>query len=202
MHVVMRAAAISLLPIMNGCVSISTPGAGGVLTGKLIVQWAGENKFIYLPDPDDPLVFVSTDKKRIVPQRMYTDGGSVPPIFWSVPGFSPWGYGPAYIIHDWLFEQHHCRYEGWTEISFEDSARILGETIDTLVARGDVAPNPVARQLIEQGVRTGLARQRWSAANDCSSPPAQAPGSPGGRSRMAPTGPIILRLDFSSPRRI
>ena len=58
------------------------------------------------------------------------------------------GLRPAYIIHDWLFEQHHCRYSGWAEVSFEDSARILGEVIDTLMLKGDVPPNPEARSLI------------------------------------------------------
>jgi hypothetical protein len=95
--------------VLSGCATLTQPRPGGMLTGKLIVQWAGENQFIYLPDPDDPLTFVTSDQRRIVPQRMYTDGGSVPTVFWALPGFSPWGYGPAYIIHDWLFEQHHCR---------------------------------------------------------------------------------------------
>jgi hypothetical protein len=168
------------------------PGPGGTLSGKLIVQWAGENQFIYLPDAADPLTFVSSDGRHIVPARMYTDGGSVPPIFWSLPGLSPWGYGPAYIIHDWLFEQHHCRYPGWETVTFDDSARILGEVIDTLMNRGDAPRNPEARILIEQGVRTGIARKLWD-TRVCKVPPAIA-------RRAAPSGPVLLRLDLSRPR--
>jgi hypothetical protein len=123
---------------------------------------------------------------------MYTDGGSAPPVFWALPGFSPWGYGPAYIIHDWLFEQHHCRYPGWEDISFHDSARLLGEGIDTLMKEGDVPPNPEARYLIEQGVRTGIARNLWE-NGVCEQP------SPRAR-RPAPSGPVILRIDFSQRR--
>jgi hypothetical protein len=151
----------------------------------------GENRFIYLPDARDPLTFVASDGTRIVPERMYTDGGSIPPVFWAVQGFSQWGYGPAYIIHDWLFEQHRCRYQGWEAISFEDSARILGEVIDTLMARGDVPPNPTARNMIEIGVRTGIARAAWDQPDACN-PPASV------RARRAVrAGPVIMRLDFS-----
>jgi hypothetical protein len=42
----------------------------------------------------------------IVPETMYTDGGSVPQILWGIPGLSPWALGPAYIIHDWIFLVH------------------------------------------------------------------------------------------------
>jgi hypothetical protein len=186
-------AGAALALALSGCATLTQPGPGGTLTGKLIVQWAGENQFIYLPDPDDPLTFVTSDQRRIVPQRMYTDGGSVPPVFWALPGFSPWGYGPAYIVHDWLFEQHHCRYSGWTEVSFEDSARILGEVIDTLMRKGDVPPNPEARYLIKQGVRSGIARHLWD-NGACKTPPAIA------SRRTAPSGPVLLRLDFSRQR--
>lgn len=191
------AASVSLM--LGGCISLSQPGPGGTLSGKLIVQWAGENKFIYLPDSLDPLTFVTTDNKRIVPRTMYTDGGSIPPIFWSVRGLSPWGYGPAYVVHDWLFEQHRCLYQGWEEITFSDSARILGEVIDTLMKRGDVPPNHEARSLIEQGVRTGVARALWDKQNGCNPPPTGPLRAPG-QYRAAPGGPVIMRLDFSSPR--
>src|SRR5262249_41845045 len=45
----------------------------------------------------------------IVPEDMFTTGGSVPRVFCSIPGLSPWGLGPAYIIHDWLFFVHRCK---------------------------------------------------------------------------------------------
>lgn len=174
----------------GGCLTAVQPGTTGQLSGKLIVQWAGENRFAYLPDARDPLTFITSDGKRIVPERMYTDGGSIPPIFWGLRGFSPWGYGPAYIIHDWLFEQHHCQYDGWQNISFDDSARILGEVIDTLIAKGDVPPNSQARVLIEQGVRTSIARKLWDSPDSCEPKPSFGPSS-------TRTGPVILRINLT-----
>src|SRR5215204_4459054 len=91
---------IGLLAVsLGGCATLAQPGPGGVLTGKLTVEWIRENFFIYRPDSKDPLTFVTTDGRRITPRLMYTDGGSIPPILQPIPGFSPWGYAPAYIIH-------------------------------------------------------------------------------------------------------
>ncbi len=78
------------------------------LSGTLLIQWVDGQNFIYVPDPHDPLRFRSRDSRDVVPKRMYTDGGSIPRLFWSVKGFSPWGYGPAYVLHDWLFHEHRC----------------------------------------------------------------------------------------------
>ncbi len=100
---------LALLLGLGGCATATVPGPGGTLSGKLVVQWVAENRFIYRPDAADPLRFRRPNGQEIVPQEIFTDGGSIPPVFWSLPGFSPWGYGPAYIVHDWLFQQHRCR---------------------------------------------------------------------------------------------
>jgi hypothetical protein len=44
---------------------------------------------------------------RIEPGEMITTGASVPRRLWYVPGFSPFDYTRAALIHDWLFEAHH-----------------------------------------------------------------------------------------------
>lgn len=79
----------------------------GKFSGKLYVEWIAPNQFIYRPDSLNPLVYVTADGRRIQPQLMYTDGGSIPRLFWSAPGFGPWDFAPGYIVHDWLFEQHY-----------------------------------------------------------------------------------------------
>src|SRR5688500_20163195 len=103
-----------LATALAGCASWITYG-DGVLKGRVVVQWASQDKFIYLKG-SNPLSFTpSFMKTAIVPETMYTDGGSVPRIFWSIPGLSPWGLGPGYIIHDWMFLVHRCRRPATTE---------------------------------------------------------------------------------------
>ena len=60
------------------------------ISGTLLIQWVDGKRFIYVPDPNDGLRFHGGDGRDIVPKRMYTDGGSIPRLFWSVKGFSPW----------------------------------------------------------------------------------------------------------------
>jgi hypothetical protein len=88
---------------LAGCASWITYG-DGVLKGHVIIAWTSEDEFIYRPDRSKLFSFhPSFLNTAIVPDTMYTDGGSIPRIFWSIPGLSPWGLGPAYIIHDWPF---------------------------------------------------------------------------------------------------
>jgi hypothetical protein len=53
-----------------------------------------DDRFLYVPDPDDPLTFKRSDAKApgavIRPGVMYTDGGSIPKIAQAFRGFSPW----------------------------------------------------------------------------------------------------------------
>ena len=88
---------------LAGCASWITYGDGD-LKGHVVVVWNRQDKFIYVPDNNDLFSFQPSFMKatntRIVPGLMYTDGGSIPRVFWSVPGLSPWAFGPAYIVHD------------------------------------------------------------------------------------------------------
>lgn len=108
-----------------------------------------------------------------------------------IPGFSPWSYGPAYIVHDRLFEQHRCSYPRADQISFDDSARILGEVIDTLMREGIVPPDPRARWPIEAGARTPFACQLWDVPpirTNCRKPAVAS------LRRAAPEGPTIVQM--------
>src|SRR5262249_9096204 len=84
----------------------------GSLKGKLIVQWWERDKFVFLPDKDDPLTFKRSDGETITPGRMFTDGGSIPRPLWIFRQYSPWGYAPAFIVHDWLFHMKQCGLPG------------------------------------------------------------------------------------------
>ncbi len=185
-------ACLALALSLAACTTTAGPHTAGTLSGKLTLRTAGEDRLVYEPDKHDPLTFVTTDGQRIRPQRIYTDGGTIPPAFWVVPGLFPWEYAPAYVVHDWLFRQHHCRYAGHSDVSFEDSARILDEVMDTLERRGLVSRNPRGRALIDHGARSGIARVVWKHGL-CTR---QEFGTAG----QSSSGMRILKLDFSRRR--
>ena len=126
-----------VLPLaLTACVSHQSYDQTGTgrFEGVVEVRWLEPDRFLFVPNKDKPLRFIAADGVRVFePQPMYTDGGSIPRIFWSIPGYSPWGLGPAYIIHDWLFDAHHCNLQGHEDITFKDSARLMGESIKTLM---------------------------------------------------------------------
>jgi hypothetical protein len=157
----------------------------GVLDGVVDVQWDSEDLFVYRRLKSDPLWFkpASWPKgTRIEPTDMYTDGGSVPRVFWNLPGLSPWGFGPAYIIHDYIFAVHRC---GWNDplvqqIKFEESAEILAEVGKALIERKLIKHD--ALDAIVWAVRTQYARTLWDTpgnAEDCKpAPPRPFRGAP------------------------
>jgi hypothetical protein len=202
----------------------------GRFQGSLVVVWIGEGggsgdgRFLYVPDPDDPLTFRRSDATAagavIRPGIMYTDGGSIPKIAQAFRGFSPWGYAPAYMIHDWLFVARHClkdgspdqRYRPLAAVTFPDSAKIIGEAIRTLVETRRVSRDDTAAGLITAAVGTEIARRLWDEDGACArstvSPEdlalaeAVIPGSAGVKSaraaRAAPTGRarFVTRVSF------
>lgn len=157
----------------------------GRFSGSLFVMWvdeggsSGDGTFLYVPDPKDPLIFYRNDSTApggaIRPGLMYTDGGSIPKIAQVFKGLSPWGYAPAYMIHDWLFVARHCivdgsndkRFDEVRNVNFNDSAKILGEAIRTLVKEQRVDPNDVAASGITGAVGTTIARNLWDKQGAC-----------------------------------
>jgi hypothetical protein len=130
-----------LASIATGCASLPRENIGhGVLEGRVLVEWDQEDEFIYRIRDNNPLRFTpSFMTDFIVPQEMYTDGGAFPRVFWSIPGLSPWGLGPAYVIHDWLFYVHRCKFpapEHEINITFDQSAIILAEVGLALIEKG------------------------------------------------------------------
>lgn len=132
------------------------------LRGMLLIQWHDENRFIYVPDTAKPLVFKLKDGREIRPGRMYTDGGSIPRVFWGFKGFSPWGYAPAYVLHDWLYHQHRCKQDiGPQRYSFAEANQVLDDVIAILFKRGTAEPNQRARELIKWAV-DNYAQPAWN----------------------------------------
>ncbi len=166
---------IILAVTLAGCVSWITFGEGQ-LRGHVVVIWNRQDRFIYVPDKNDLLRFKpSFMNYEIVPGPMYTDGGSVPRVLWGIPGLSPWALGPAYIIHDWIFAVHRCKWPADPElaaITFEDSAKILGEVGKALVLANLIDDNKLDE--IAWAVRTRYAQDIWDSPpteKECEHPP-------------------------------
>jgi hypothetical protein len=191
------APALIFAACLAGCASWTTYG-DGFLKGRVVVQWSSEDKFIYLKT-SNPLSFQpSFMSTPIVPETMYTDGGSIPRIFWNIPGLSPWGLGPAYVIHDWLFEVHRCHRPAPPEvaaITFEQSAQILAEVGKSLIEAGLVQNNKL--EDIVWAIRTKYARDIWDstpAPEECAIPVVSAKAR--AQHGLAPARTVV---DFAIP---
>ncbi|MEX2693069.1 hypothetical protein [Rhizobium mongolense] len=172
--------------LMVGCATIDYANLKpGGFKGTLIVMWvgqgsdtSGDGKFVFVPDPRNPLTFTRPGEgpaKVIRPRVMYTDGGSVPRIAQVFKGLNPWGYAPAYMIHDWVFTAHHCivdgksnaQYDEIANVKFEDSAIILGEAIQGLVGAKLVRRDDVAAGAITSAVGSSIAKDMWEVEGAC-----------------------------------
>ena len=157
----------------------------GRFDGSLLVMWVGEGgssgdgRFVYVPSRTRPLTFhrdrPGAEVTTIQPDMMYTDGGSIPKAGQLFNGFSPWGYAPAYMVHDWLFVARHCLTDGDASqeeqkiagMAFQESAEIIAEAIKTLVATGKVQNNDIAPRVIAGAVAGPIAYDRWTVQGAC-----------------------------------
>lgn len=144
--------------------------AVGSFSGRLSVTWDGMDEFIFLPDAENPLTFVRSDGTRIIPQKMYTDGGSIPRLLRGAKKFSSWGYAPAFIVHDWLYTAKKCGYATDSHWQFSDTALIMAEAIKTLMEVGYVNYRGETRKLeraedtlylMYLAVRSPIAKALW-----------------------------------------
>jgi hypothetical protein len=176
------------LALISGCATPHfDPDDPGQVSGRLMVFWDGEDRFIYYPLPGDPLTYrlpqaiaARTHIDSIRPGAIYTDGGSIPRPVRSVVGFSPWGYGPAYVVHDWLFAAHHCIETGQLDslapadreeaakienVDFQSSADLLASVIAALIRQRLVPPRSLAPGAIYTAVDSFVARNLWDSRN-------------------------------------
>ncbi len=163
------------------------PKDTGSLTGVVMLFWVGEDDFVYYPFVENALVYHLPKSLKaklgyglIRPGLHYNNGGSIPRAVRGVDGFSPWGYGPAYVVHDWLFAARHCLFTGQSDkldekdgeeagkvekMDFPDSADILAGVIGALVAEERVPPRAVAPGAIYTAVNSFIARRIWNDDN-------------------------------------
>lgn len=142
----------------------------GTLQGKLIVQWIEPDLFLFLPDNTNPLTFTRANGEKIQPGRMLTDGGSIPRPMWALRNYSPWGYAPAFIVHDWLFFTKRCKIKGYEGHTLESSADVLAEIIKTMMESGKAERDPGTVSVMRAGVTSVFAKKYWD-SDLCIPPP-------------------------------
>lgn len=134
----------------------------GELSGDLIVQWMKPDKFLFLPDESNPLTFRRFDDEVIVPPKMFTDGGSIPRPIRALKNYSPWGYAPAFIVHDYIFVMQDCQWPGYDQYTIEDAAMIMSEVMKTMMEDPSFDyGDKTAVYMMYHAVKSPLAQKAW-----------------------------------------
>ena len=142
----------------------------GELKGTIRIKWLAQDKFLFEPDPADPLVFKRADGTVIRPQAMFTDGGTIPQALRAIKAYSPWGYAPAFVVHDWLFVVKQCKLEGHEELTLAGAADVMAEAMKTLMEKPDFGGvNKLVHYSMYQGVLSSTAQEYWD-QGECNKP--------------------------------
>lgn len=163
--------ALAAVIALSGCASqLYRDTPAGTFSGAVDVRWISNDYFLFLPNKDDPFTFTRANQQSIRPGPMYTDGGSIPCLLWGVEGLSPWGYAPAYIVHDWLFEAHQCKYPPDNQHTFDDSVALMAEGLKTLMEAAPEMRNYFVFDSVVAAVGSSIARRLWD-GGACKPPP-------------------------------
>ena len=173
-----------IIALLAACGAISYDSVGaGRFKGTVIVAWVddgsealGDGRFVYIPTDFTFDTTLSNGKPiTLTPGMIFTDGGSIPRAAQLFRGFSPWGYAPAYIVHDWLFVARRCVLDNEAtsnemiveDLVFEDSSWLIASAIKTLIDTKRVRANDVAPRVITGAVGSPIAAARWNATGEC-----------------------------------
>lgn len=134
----------------------------GYLSGTLVVEWYETDKFLIVPDPQSPLTFTRFNGEQIRPNIMLVDGRALPRKLWVAKHYTPWGYTPAFVIHDWLQHIHRCGMIAERYYGQEETTRIMTEVIKTLMNDPLYGgPNQSMLYSLYQAVTTPAADRVW-----------------------------------------
>ncbi len=172
-----RSLFLTIVVLCGGCSAAShyaKTNVGNSLDGKIIVEWMAPDLFLFTPSEEDPLVFVRSDGSSVRPERMLTDGGSIPRPLWALRNFSPWGYGPAFIVHDWLFHMQDCKLAGYEDWTIDSAATVMSEVMKTMMEdpKFDYGDSTTV-YLMYKAVKSPPAQAAWEDSN-CRKPPPPA----------------------------
>ena len=185
-------ALIFLAAALTGCATQPyRETAAGRFTGALDVRWVKNDYFLFLPNKDQPFTLVRKNGKTIRPGPMYTDGGSIPRFLWGIEGYSPWGYAPAYIVHDWLFEAHQCGYEPDNQYTFDDSVAVIAEGLKAIMEASIEVRNYFVFDTVVAAVGSPIARRLWEKGS-CKPPSLDIRAL----TEKAPPGELLMTIRF------
>ena len=182
-----RFAGAALLSLTAGCANVDYANTKpGKISGEMAVVWlkgtqggSGDGTFVYVPTEREPLTLTRPEGKvrghTITPSMIYTDGGSIPSFARMFDGLTPWHYGPAYIVHDWLFRARQCLNDGSktpefqqvADLTFEESAEIIAESIKALEDSGRVKKSAVSGAIVTAAVTSPFSYSHWVRTRAC-----------------------------------
>ncbi|QIJ42610.1 hypothetical protein G7039_21760 [Rhizobium leguminosarum] len=128
---------------------------------RIDLRWCAPDWFEYIPNEDAHFHFTKPNAEQVSPGRMFTDGGSIPKLFTFAKNLSPWGYLPAFLLHDWQFDLHHS---GASAESFESVRDTMMEALKTLMVMGTCPRSELDFNLIYVGINSSIARDVWNSA--------------------------------------
>lgn len=184
---------VSLLAL-SSCASPGykdTPAAS--FSGKLDVRWVENNYFLFVPNQQDPLTLVRADGSKITPGLMFTDGGSIPKMFWGIDGYSPWGYAPAYMVHDWLFVTEHCKDHPDAKYSFDDSVIVMAEAMKAIMESNTEVRNYFVFETVVEAIASPIAKRLWEKGK-CVPVPDELRPTMG--TSVSDLGELFMTIDF------
>jgi Protein of unknown function (DUF1353) len=161
--------AVLLIAALSGCsMDYYAHTKQGVFYGATCLDWKNQHEFAFHQNPAHPFYFQRANGEKIIPKSIYTDGGSIPRALWAFRGYSPWEYGPAFIIHDWLFIAHHCQAIGYERYDVNEAADVMSECIKTLMETKPpiVDKDPRRMYRMNLAVRSFVAKRLWR-EGDC-----------------------------------
>ena len=151
-----------IVPLMTSCASqLYKSTKQGRFQGALDVRWIENDYFLFLPNENNPFTFTRQNGQSIEPGPMYTDGGSIPRFLWGIKGYSPWGYAPAYIVHDWMFEVKRCNNSVEKKYIFQDSVNVMAESLKAVMEHNIEVRNYFVFDSIVAAIGSPIARRLW-----------------------------------------
>lgn len=153
----------SWLIVLVGCVPYAFEDTSpGRFEGDLRLRWIAPDLFAYEPDPQRPFRFIRPSGEVIEPGRMVTDGGSIPSVARGIDGFSRWGFAPAYVVHDWLFQRQRCGLVPGDEAGFAESVVVMAEALRTLIGDHPDADDLARYRAIVSATASVFAHRHWN----------------------------------------